>query len=304
MIRSITITNYLDESIELELAKPEKSGFVVKSITGLGPSQASINTTEVATNDGSIYNSSRLSSRNIVLTLAFLPNDTIETTRQLSYKYFPVKKKLTFRVDTDNRQAEVEGYVESNEPTIFSEEEGTTISIICPDPYFYSVSDLEKDTTVFYGIEPNFEFPFANESLTSNKLMIGSIQRKSENVVVYNGDAEIGITITIHAVGTASNIAIYNSRTQEAMKIDTDKIKKITGSGIVFGDDIIISTVRGNKSIKLQRSGKSTNILNCLDKNTDWFQLTKGDNVFAYTADEGSSNLQFKIENRVAFEGV
>ena len=133
---------------------------------------------------------------------------------------------------------------------------------------------------------------------------MGSIQRKSENVVAYDGDAEIGITITIHAIGAASNIAIYNSRTREVMKIDTDKIKKITGSGIVFGDDIIISTVRGNKSIKLQRSGKSTNILNCLDKNTDWFQLTKGDNVFAYTADEGSSNLQFKIENRVAFEGV
>lgn len=304
MIRSITITNYLDESIELELAKPEKSGFVVKSITGLGPSQASINTTEVATNDGSVFNSSRLSSRNIVLSLVFLPNDTIETTRQLSYKYFPVKKRLTFRVNTDNRQAEVEGYVESNEPTIFSEEEGTTISIICPDPYFYSVSDLEKDTTVFYGMEPKFEFPFSNESLTSNKLIMGSIQRKSENVVAYDGDAEIGITITIHAIGAASNIAIYNSRTREVMKIDTDKIKKITGSGIVFGDDIIISTVRGNKSIKLQRSGKSTNILNCLDKNTDWFQLTKGDNVFAYTADEGSSNLQFKIENRVAFEGV
>lgn len=304
MIRSITITNYLNESVELELAKPEKSGFVVKSITGLGPSQASINTTEVATNDGSIYNSARLSSRNIVLTLAFLPNDTIEATRQLSYKYFPVKKKLTFRVDTDNRQAEVEGYVESNEPTIFSEEEGTTVSIVCPDPYFYSVSDLEKDTTVFYGMEPKFEFPFMNESLTLNKLEMGSIQRKTENVVVYSGDAEIGIIITIHAIGTASNITIYNTRTREVMKIDTDKIKKITGSGIVSGDDIIISTVRGNKSIKLQRSGKTTNILNCLDKNTDWFQLAKGDNTFAYTAAEGSSNLQFKIENRVAFEGV
>lgn len=63
-------------------------------------------------------------------------------------------------------------------------------------------------------------------------------------------------------------------------------------------------TVKGKKSITLLRNGKTTNILNCLDKNADWFQLAKGDNVFAYTAEEGSTNLQFKIENRVIYEGV
>ena len=44
--------------------------------------------------------------------------------------------------------------------------------------------------------------------------------------------------------------------------------------------------------------------LNCLDKNADWFQLAKGDNIFAYTAEYGSTNLQFKIENRIVYEGV
>lgn len=45
-------------------------------------------------------------------------------------------------------------------------------------------------------------------------------------------------------------------------------------------------------------------VLNALDKESDWFQLTKGDNIFAYTADEGAENLQFKIENRIIYEGV
>ena len=47
-----------------------------------------------------------------------------------------------------------------------------------------------------------------------------------------------------------------------------------------------------------------TNILNCLDKDSDWFQLSKGDNIFAYVVEEGTTNVQFKIENRTAFEGV
>ena len=30
----------------------------------------------------------------------------------------------------------------------------------------------------------------------------------------------------------------------------------------------------------------------------------KGDNIFAYVVEEGTTNVQFKIENRTAFEGV
>lgn len=304
MIKAITVTNYLGDSLVLNLARPEESGFVVKSVTGLGPGTANINTTKVSTNDGGLYNSSRLSTRNIVITLGFLWKDSIEDVRQKSYKYFPIKKKLTLLIETDNRQAEIEGYVETNDPNIFSKEEGTDISIICPNPFFYSSGVDGSNTTVFYGIDPMFEFPFSNESLHDALLEMGSIQNQHEKVVTYNGDAEIGVTITIHAIGEASNITIYNTGTREIMKIDTEKLSALTGSGIIAGDDIVICTVKGNKSIKLLRSGKTTNILNCLDKNTDWFQLAKGDNIFAYTAQSGSSNLQFKIDNRVIYEGV
>lgn len=304
MIKTITVTNYLGDSLVLNLARPEESGFVVKSVTGLGPGTANINTTEVSTNDGGLYNSSRLSARNIVITLGFLWKDSIEDVRQKSYKYFPIKKKLTLLIETDNRQAEIEGYVETNDPNIFSKEEGADISIICPNPFFYSSGVDGSNTTVFYGIDPVFEFPFGNESLYDTLLEMGSIQNQHEKVITYNGDAEIGVTITIHAIGEASNITIYNTGTREVMKIDTEKLSTLTGSGIIAGDDIVICTVKGNKSIKLLRAGKTTNILNCLDKNTDWFQLAKGDNIFAYTAQSGSSNLQFKIDNRVIYEGV
>lgn len=304
MIRAVTFTNYLGDSIRLVLARPEESGFVIKSITGLGPGKANINTTEVATNDGSLFNSSRLPSRNIVVSLGYMWNDSVEDVRQLSYKYFPIKKKLTVLIESDNRQAEIEGYVESNDPTIFSKDEGSDISIICPNPFFYSAGENGINTTIFYGVKPLFEFPFRNESLYEKLLLMGEIRNETERVVMYNGDAEIGITITIHAIGEASNITIYNTGTREVMRIDTEKLEKFTGSEIIAGDDIIICTIKGKKSISLLRNGKTTNILNCLDKNADWFQLAKGDNIFAYTAETGSSNLQFRIENRIVYEGV
>lgn len=307
MIYSIVVTNYLGDRIKLELRKPEISGFLIKSITGLGPAKANVNTTEVSTNDGSLFNSARLSQRNIVLDMVFINTvygESIEDLRQKSYKYFPLKKSVELTIETDNRYVKTTGYVESNEPNIFSSQEGTQISIICPDPYFYSAGEDGNNVTNFYSIDPMFEFPFSNESLDEPMLIFGEIQIKTEGVITYHGDSEIGVMIYIHAIGPATNINIYNTETREVMRINTEKISSLTGKGIVASDDIVINTAKGEKSITLIREGISYNILNCLDKNTDWFTLAKGDNIFAFTADSGVTNLQFRVENKVIYEGV
>lgn len=322
MIYSVTAENYLGESITMDLKEPEKSGFIIKEITGLGPGKADINTTNLATGDGSLYNSARMQERNIVLHLIFLATN-IETQRQLSYKYFPIKKKIILRFETDNRKAYITGYVESNEPDIFNNKyEQTQISIVCPDPYFYADITDGSDTTVFSGTEPMFNFlvdddqnpipelpgseysTFENPSLTEPMIEFGVIKIKSEETVYYTGDSNVGVLINIHALGNVDMINIYNVNTREKMSIDTTKIESMTGSGIIAGDDIIINTVRNNKSIQLRRNGELINILNCLNKDADWFTLSKGDNIFSFTADYGANNLQFKITNSILYEGI
>lgn len=304
MIKSVTITNHLDESIKLDLFNPEESGFIIKNIEGLGPVKANINFKELATNDGSIDNSARLSSRNIVMSLQFMESPTIEETRLKSYKYFPIKRNIKFLIETDSRICETIGRVETNVPTIFSNAEGCQISILCPNPYFYSAGENGTNQTIFYGTEPLFEFPFSNESLTEDLIEFGSIENRTEGTIYYDGDAEIGITIQIHAVGEAEGLVIYNTKTREIMRINDDKLKSLMGSGIQAGDEITITTNRGEKGIYMLRSGVTTNILNSLEKPIKWFQLSKGDNTFAYTASAGLTNLQFRIENKVVYEGV
>lgn len=304
MIKSVTITNHLDESIKLDLFNPEESGFIIKNIEGLGPVKANINFKELATNDGSIDNSARLSSRNIVMSLQFMESPTIEETRLKSYKYFPIKRNIKFLIETDSRICETIGRVETNVPTIFSNAEGCQISILCSNPYFYSAGENGTNQTIFYGTEPLFEFPFSNESLTEDLIEFGSIENRTEGTIYYDGDAEIGITIQIHAVGEAEGLVIYNTKTREIMRINDDKLKSLMGSGIQAGDEITITTSRGEKGIYMLRSGVTTNILNSLEKPIKWFQLSKGDNTFAYTASAGLTNLQFRIENKVIYEGV
>lgn len=459
MIKSITVRNYLNKEITLELARPEKSGLIVASAEGLGPTKAFINITDISIGDGGIFNSSRLDKRNIVLKLYFLQSvtESIEDIRQKTYVYFPVKKKVYLAIATDNHTLHTEGYIESNEPDIFSSSEGCQISIICPTPFFYSTENV---TTSFSGIESAFSFPFSNNSLTMPLLKMGELRNRTEQIITYDGNSEIGMSVHIHASGEARNITILNVLSGDKMILNTDKLSSIldapkipypyycigtneektlvdysahfangfiklydngdgsltvrpsgggvvnftedmrlyltapassyesslfrlpdrsytfsccpeggssstyyvelhtldekhnvintyidTGSGVTFetstyveificlkeglamqpatgglnfipkfvaqgasrltvGDTIVINTMRGDKNITLLRDGVATNILNCLEKGSKWFTLLKGDNIFSYDAEVGASNLQFYIENKVAYDGV
>lgn len=117
--------------------KEIESGLLITSIDGLGPSKASINMSEYAAIDGQSFNSARLSGRNIVIHALYSDvNNSIEEARLLSYKMFPIKSKVKIKAIADNRTVETEGYVESNEPDIFSKRSGCQISILCEDAYF------------------------------------------------------------------------------------------------------------------------------------------------------------------------
>lgn len=301
MIHAVTVTNYLGESKRYILAKPEESGAAITKIEGLGPPTATINTSEAATIDGAFFNSSRIQQRNITVSMMLMFKPTIEAARLEMYKYFPVKRKVKLMVETDARTCFTYGYVESNELDIFSKQETSIVSIVCPDPFFYSMDETQ---TIFFGIDHLFEFPFSNESLSEPLIEMGRINRVTERTIVYTGDAETGVTIVMHAIGPVKNVTIYNLMTREFMKLYTDKIQELTGSPFSTGDEIIISTVKGDKYIVLLRAGEYTNILNCLDKLSNWFQLSKGDNLFAYLAEDGLENLQFRMENKTVFEGV
>jgi hypothetical protein len=305
MIKSITITNHLDESIILTMTSPEESGFVIRFVDGLGPPKANVELTEMSLMDGSVYNSARSQSRNIVISLLFLSPEQggIEVTRQKSYKYFPLKKRVKLVIETDERSCETYGYVESNTPDIFSKDGGTAISILCPDSYLFST---EVNRTTFATVDSMFEFPFGNESLTVPLLEFSTISGYTTRTIDYTGDAEIGMIMTIHAVGAVENIEIFRLEPTpvQSIKIDTDRLTEMYATGIQSGDDIIISTIKGNKYAYLIRNGETLNILNCLDKYPDWIQLSRGDNIFTYTAEVGGNNLQFKIDNQVAYEGI
>lgn len=324
MLKRVVITNYRGESIVYRIGDaemniygdknwtpPETSGLLITSIDGLGPVKANINMTELTTTDGGRFNSARLSTRNIVIKARFLHATSIEEARLLSYKYFPIKKKLTIRIETDNRTAETEGYVESNEPDIFSDECECQISVLCESAFFNAVGEGAEQIIRFSSVEPLFKFPFGNPSLNERKIKIGEFISKRDSIISYNGDSENGLTLKIHFYGNVGAFTIYNVDAGEKITIDPAKlplIPDLSESDPIFinGDEIDICTIQGRKSIYLHRGGIAYNILNLLDKNSAWFKIFKGDNRFVYeTETEAQAQfIELIIVAGVIYEGV
>ena len=303
MIKSVTIKNSFGDVVRMVLGEVEPySGLLITSIDGLGPVKADINLTDIATQDGSNYNSSRANKRNIVLHVAFTYANTIEEVRQSTYRYFPLKDKVLFQIETDNREAEVYGYVESNDPDIFSDFETATISILCESSWLTASGDGGKQEIPFSDINSLFEFEFADDN--SPSIIFSEIEIKGEKIITYRGETETGIVMSIFAEDAFTFPTIYNNITRESMTIDTDKVAVIVGSPIRTGDEIQISTIRKDKYIRFIREGISYNILNALDKDAAWFTIHPGDNIFSYTCRTGNLNVFFKIVTQILYQGV
>lgn len=309
MINSVIVRNLLsNESIELVLDSPEKSGIAIASIDGLGGAKATINMREGASYDGALYNSSRLETRNITFGL-YPYGDDIEASRHKIYKYFSTKNGVELIFNTNSQTLSIMGYVESCEASIFSEQEEVQVSIICPDPLFSKVGEMSKST--FSALVNEFEFPYYNDANYNhtppiiNQTCMGDIERFVTQSIYYSGDEDTGVIITAHILSPITELAIYETYSRKKIELDVDRFEQLTGYAPRTGDDIIISTIHNDRYARLLRDGETTNILSCFNKDIAWFQLHQGDNVFTYvTNDDEAFRVVLTIEYQEKYKGL
>ncbi len=153
---------------------PNQNPIQIRDISGLEPVKAEITTTSFI-QDGVLFQSSRLGMRNLVLILGLNPNwidQTMSTLRRMLYTYFLPKAWCKFRFYSDDMPTvEIEGFIETFEPNIFSQDPEIQISVLCPQPDFvgidrvtYTGVDIPAATlvldykgTVETGFEMNFD---------------------------------------------------------------------------------------------------------------------------------------------------
>lgn len=306
MFKSVTVTNYRGDSLELPLEWPNDAGLLISSIDGISPGNVQINSQDYAVLDGGIYNSSRMQTRNITIEFYYGFDPHIESTRHRAYRYFPIKSKVDLNFVTDERNLVISGYVESNDTQIFSEQEKGQVSIICPDPYFYEYSSTEY---LFGQAKPEFEFPFSNESLTEPLICFGDYGPASVYEIDYQGDIDVGIVVkvTFKKASDIDKLTFYDVTHNQKLELDFETLKSKTPvKTFPQYSSIVFSSVRGKKNIYYEYLTTRKSLIGAFDiNNFPWMYLTPGLNQFGFHLDDQyMDDVSISIEYRGAYGGV
>lgn len=130
----------------------EDNRIQIRNIEGLGPVKAEFQTAPFALSRGVFFQGSSTGARNIVLTLGLNPllsgGESMADLRNQIYRYFMPELQLTLYFHTNHlsETLRIDGFVESVEPNIFSQDPEMQISIICPRPDF-----IGDDLHQFFG---------------------------------------------------------------------------------------------------------------------------------------------------------
>lgn len=282
---SLIVENKYKQQMELT----HNEAYVIESIEGLDPPEAVINTTRNANADGTVYNSSYVKERQIIITLAI--NAPVEENRIQLYRYFKSKYPVKLYYKNSSRNVFIEGYCKKPLIEFFTKKEIAQITILCPNPFF---SGTEQEVTDFSTVNPLFEFPFSIEE-PPGEIEFGEILLDQEKVIINNGDVETGAIFRLKSRGAVTNPGIYNAETNVYFKLNIS---------MQLGDEIYINTMSKQKTVQLTRNGATTNIIGNLDGGSTWLIFTPGDNIFMVSAESGPENLDGYCVLTDQFEGV
>lgn len=300
MIESISSTNENNVSLTLTLAKPEEYGIYVTSIDGLGPVKANLSLSSRPYVDGSLLTGNVVSERTITVNLTLDPDGSVEETRQMLYRAFPVKAALDFFVKTDRRKYAISGYVESFEPGIFKDKQTISIGIRCPDPYFYDSAVLEDPVTPLGAAMPRFEFPFGSDDTPI--LEFGVIENQSQYTHYYDGQVVSGMEIELEIRQTlVEPVYVANSTHDEVVSF----FRTYGALGVLqAGDKLLIDTTPGSRNVRLTRNGREYNGFQFLyQKTANWPRMHPGENHFIQRgATIDMARTSFKAKTR--YQGV
>lgn len=279
----VIIKNKYGQEIDLMSQKDYKC----VDIENIGGAEADLSETENANIDGSIINSERINSRTIKISVRIFSNCGIS--RAEIYQVALIKQYIKLSLVNDIRSVFIEGTVKSIDVPLFTDKQFLYINILCPEPYFKEMAEIENEFSLYEGM---FHFPFA---IKEEGIPFTIEHNVVLAEVVNSGEVSTGAVFVLRASGNVENPQLFNTTTNEYIKLNTT---------MILGDEIIINTNARNKSVQLKRNNIYTNIIGTFDLTSTWLQMSVGSNKMSYTCDTGSDKLEIYVRFTNKFLGV
>jgi len=282
------LTNKNNQTLDL---LNNKNRFILKSIEGLHGIETTISENESPYMDGTNIEYVKALPRSIELTFKLRGN--IRESIEFFTSFVKSKQYVTLREIENGRDISITGVATIPPYTRMMRSCEITLTIYCGQPYWV---DTNFTVGVIDDVISLLAFPVNGQHFTINGQALGKITNSMTKNLENTGDTSVGAVFVLEAVDPVVNPQINCSTGEQQgwfMKLETT---------LKAGDQVVISTVKGDKYITINGSTTSA-ILNALKYNgTDWLQLEQGSNVFTITADSGTENVYFNATFKRKYE--
>lgn len=264
MLTQVEVSNSNDDHLIMSITAAAADEVQIRGIEGLGPVKADLPSASYY-GDGEYITGKRVNKRNIVLTVGLNPDWTTQSISYLRnslYKYFMPKRwiRLEF-TSTHLPTVFIEGYVESLEPNMFTQDPEMQVSIICPRPDFIAVDPTQKTgtmhsafgTPLIWDYEGTVPTGFILMQTTPSTTFTGELQISNNN----EDGGLIGVTTQVQAAR-----------------------------------QFILSSVDGSKYMQEENAGVLLkNLLGYLTTPMNWLRIGPGENQFEIKGIPSSGGL-------------
>lgn len=261
--------------------------FKLIAAEGLHGIETSIAETESPYTDGTTVDNVRALPRGIALKFALCGD--VETGLDLFHAVVKSKQLGKLIKREGGKETNIKGRVTVPPYSRMTDRVTVELQLYCGQPYWEDVEQLIGTITELLDL---LYLPEIGRGFPEEGVPFGAFDVERAQTIINDGDVSVGLTIVINALGEAANPRISCSTgTQNGwyMQLNTT---------LNSGDEVVISTHSGNKSITINGGAYKGDIpiLSLLEYfGEDWLQLETGANRFNITSDTENAQMYFYI---------
>lgn len=255
--------------------------FWLTGADGLTSVSSAVSSSTTPNMDGDMVNSIQTQPRPITLYLLIKDGVDVEEAKRYILRTVKPKQRGTLRMIQGDRDLEIVGLADAITMPRFGAGVRMQISLYCSLPYWtdaeYIALEISRVIDLHY-----FPIEDGGLALPADGIPFGVYDTNMTRTYTNEGDADCGMVITIIALAEVINPTIYKADGSFIGITDT----------MEAGDEVIINTNRGEKTIK--KNG--VDIISKIKPGSKFLQLDTGDNVLTIKTDDGTDgNVYFTL---------
>ncbi len=263
--------------------------FELTNVDGQTMAATSIASSPISGMDVNVVNNVQTNPRSIVLDLRIKSDVDVEIAKRSILRIIKAKQRGTLEWTQNGKTVVISGIVESVEMPRWNNAVTMQVTLYCEQPYWedadFIVQQISEAIDLHYFTDGATDMLFFEEE----GIALGEYDTTRTKTIYNNGDAAVGLDITIVALDKVTNPIIYDGN-GNFFGVGGFSNKTVT---LNRGDYITISTHRGKKSVWVNGA---LYLLQYVKPRSTWLQLNTGENTFTINSDDNSvTNMQFTL---------